>query len=111
MSDEPLTPLTPKVIVLAFTYRAFAERASQYGLASSNPIFEVVFDYAQAIALTLPVETPWITAGKADYDAWKALTLKYGPASTWAAALKMHNNELAIRPEVLRGQPAKRAPN
>jgi hypothetical protein len=112
MSDQPLTPLATKVIVAAYSNYAVENRAIAYGLHYDNPIFVIVRDYLDATVAVnnFPAGTPWVMAGTVDQAVLLALKYHFGNPSTWSNALQMQNNELAIRPEVLRGQPQKRAP-
>lgn len=103
MTDQPLTPTATKVIVLTPSVVAADDRAAQFNLSINNSIFLVVMTENEARAVDAPEGTPWVTMPNFSMRAAFVLYERFGLSITWSSALKMINNEYAIRPEVLRG--------
>jgi hypothetical protein len=118
MSSQPLTNLNKKVLFVAPNASVVAGLLVSYGfpidagMVQPELMYTVVSTYAQLLTYidTGPESsTPWVISS---YDAMleseryamvKRARLHFGPESNLADALKMMNNEYAIKPELLRG--------
>lgn len=106
MSDEPLTPTVPVCIILCNSITRVDERLVQYGLSGTTDpriAIHVVATPEQIAALVLASDTPWAFFQPFTTEPWHHMKARFGYPVTLDKALKMHNNEFAVRPEQLRG--------
>lgn len=95
--------LSQKLIVATNRIGEFIHECKQYDLTGGEDMFVVVTAATDlAAALALPVDTPWcIVWASPGVGIEQTLTDVFGPPSTFAQALRMETDEIAIRPALL----------